>query len=46
MLAPPTAQVLDRLTALAADLLEAPLALLTVVDADRQHFLSLSLERP
>jgi GAF domain-containing protein len=39
--APPHAGF-DRLTELAADVLEAPLALMTLIDADRQFFLSAS----
>ncbi len=34
------ARAFDRLTALAAQLLEAPVSLVTLVDADRQFFLS------
>lgn len=36
----PSVPVLDRLTALAGELLESPLALITLVDADRQHLVS------
>ncbi len=36
----PPSHNLDRLTRLAAELLEAPVALLTLVDIDRQFFLS------
>lgn len=36
----PPAQILDRLTTLAAELLECPIALLTLLDADRQRFVS------
>jgi GAF domain-containing protein len=35
-------RVFDRLTTLAAELIEAPVALLTLVDTDRQFFLSSS----
>jgi GAF domain-containing protein len=36
----PPSRAFDRLTALAAQLLEAPVSLLTLVDAERQFFLS------
>jgi GAF domain-containing protein len=36
----PASPVLDRLTRLAAQLVEAPISLLTLVDSDRQIFLS------
>jgi GAF domain-containing protein len=38
-LATPPSPVFDRLTSLAAQLVEAPIALLTIVDSDRQYFL-------
>jgi GAF domain-containing protein len=38
----PPLRPLDRLTGLAAQLLEAPIALITLIDADRQFFLSSS----
>jgi GAF domain-containing protein len=38
----PALRPLDRLTGLAAQLLEAPIALITLIDADRQFFLSSS----
>lgn len=36
----PSGRILDRLTALAAELLECPIALLTLLDTDEQHFVS------
>ncbi|MDQ6785162.1 MAG: GAF domain-containing protein [Actinomycetota bacterium] len=36
----PSGGVLDRLTALAAELLECPMAMLTLLEADRQRFVS------
>lgn len=43
----PPSRVFDRLTALAAQLLEAPVALLTLVEDDRQFFISsYGLEEP
>jgi GAF domain-containing protein len=38
----PPSRAFDRLTALAAQLLEAPVSLVTLVDAERQFFLSAS----